>query len=48
MFEIVKDFEADSLMHMVALLSATAEKTVISMGIKYGWTYERARSSKRI
>ncbi|ARJ14773.1 NAD-dependent epimerase/dehydratase family protein [Staphylococcus lugdunensis] len=26
MFEIVKDFEADSLMHMAALLSATAEK----------------------
>ena len=48
MFEIVKDFEADSLMHMAALLSATAEKTVISMGIKYGWIYERARSSKRI
>lgn len=26
MFELVKDFEADTLMHMAALLSATAEK----------------------
>lgn len=26
MFELVRDFEADSLMHMAALLSATAEK----------------------
>lgn len=26
MFELVKNFEADTLMHMAALLSATAEK----------------------
>ncbi len=29
MFELVRDFEADSLMHMAALLSATAEKNPI-------------------
>ncbi len=29
MFELVRDFEVDSLMHMAALLSATAEKNPI-------------------
>ncbi len=36
MFELVRDFEADSLMHMAALLSATAEKNPISLGFKCG------------
>lgn len=49
MFELVRDFEADSLMHMAALLSATAEKNpILAWGFKYGWINECIRSCKNL
>lgn len=46
MMAIVENFKADTLMHMAALLSATAEKkSFISMGFKYGRSNERIRNS---
>ena len=42
MMAIVENFKTDTLMHMAALLSATAEKSFISMGFKYGRSNEHA------
>lgn len=45
MDELVESFKPDTMMHMVALLSATAEKSIIRVGLKYGWFNECIRSS---
>ena len=49
MMAIVENFKADTLMHMAALLSATAEKkSFISMGFKYGRSNERIKQLGRM
>ena len=43
--DIAKRNEVDTIIHLAALLSATAEKSVICMEFKYGWTCKCSRSS---
>ncbi|SUM74189.1 L-threonine 3-dehydrogenase [Staphylococcus saccharolyticus] len=46
MFEVARYFKDDTLMHMAALLSATAEKkTIVCLGFKYGRSHECVRNS---
>ena len=41
MHSLAKDFGADTMMHMAALLSAKAEEEpIICLEFKYGWTDE--------
>ena len=48
MMAVVEDFRADTLMHMAALLSATAEKSFAGLGFKYGWVNECFRNCKNV
>ena len=48
MMGVVEDFRADTLMHMAALLSATAEKSFAGLGFKYGWVNECFRNCKNV
>lgn len=49
MMAVVEDFKADTLMHMAALLSATAEKkSFAGLGFKYGWVNKCFRNCKNV
>ena len=46
--DIAKRNEVDTIIHLAALLSATAEKSVICMEFKYGRTCKCIRSSREL